>query len=123
MKKTLAAVMLVMVGIGIGMTAGPHKAAADLIGFRTSAQMATTPEVFVNGYVAGARDMINLIAMPTGVSDAATMDTVRQAARCLTANASTVGELVAWAKYHWMISAKQYPNDVATSSMIARACE
>ena len=67
--------------------------------------------------------MASLIAEPvSGVSDASAMQSLRENVACLRAKGDTVGELMAWAKYRWLVSGKQYPDDVATSAMIADAC-
>jgi hypothetical protein len=125
MKTMMAAVMLVMVGVVLGMAVGTGAARAQTLQqFVTVSRIEEMPDAFMNGYVAGAADM--LVTAAEKIPDLSAENYVQllhEQAACLNAKGHTIGELKAWVKYRVTIDAKQYPNDAATSIIAADACK
>ena len=124
MKKTIAGVVLVTVGVGMGMAMGAGAAHAGFRGFINNTNLNQKSDGFMNGYVAGASDMLMGVAelSPTDASNVYAQ-CLRRKATCLDRRGETTTELLAWTKYRAMIDSKQYPNDNVVSTMLADACD
>jgi hypothetical protein len=126
MKKVTAGGTLVLLGIGIGMAVSAVAVHAQTVsGFATNTYIMTTAsDTWARGYVAGANDTLQTIAsVPEGASAEWYVQQLGRIATCLQTKGTTNSDLLAWAKYRWTISSKQYPDDNAASTMLAEACK
>jgi hypothetical protein len=125
MKKLIASTMLVLVGIGIGTAVGTVAAGAAIEKTLKISQLDTNDpasEMYMAGYVAGTYDTIQAVKV-TPFPAERTIAFISRSAVCMTGKGSTVGEMLAWAKYRWMIDSHTYPDEIAASSLIADACK
>ena len=54
---------------------------------------------------------------------ATAMAFLKRSGACMSEKGDRLGDLLAWAKYRWMIDSRVYPNDIAAASLIADACK
>jgi hypothetical protein len=125
MRKLMAGAMLVMVGVGIGMGVDAGSGGAGVRAYEAVTKIADQDETYQLGYVAGIHDALQAIAgepAPTGQSDHY-MAMNHLSAMCMIGKGQTLGELLAWAKYRWMVDSHRYPDDTAAGVLIAGACK